>query len=305
MQRSVALITPTHRKDVERFALLCDSIDQRLSGHERHYVIVNDDDMPFFARFAGPRRVVLPCSRLLPSWLRLAPSFLLRNGRRVWWSFRSKPVHGWHIQQILKIAAVLQLPEQRFCLIDSDNVLMRPCDIGAYAGGERTPLYVDRAAIRDGAPLHAEWTRNCDRLLGHAPTHFPADDYIGNMIIWDKDAVRDMTAAIERATGVGWALALCRTRAFSEYLLYGNFVRHSPKRFAEHVLRTESLAEAYWDEAPLDGPAVAALIAGAPDGKVALCVESFSNTSVAVIREAVGLSPSGHHAGAPARRDAA
>src|SRR6202044_2336238 len=115
----------------------------------------------------------------------------------------------------------LQFPEQRVCFIDSDNVFVRPFDVRRYAGAEQTPLYVDRAAITADAPLHANWVRNCDRLLGRGETStFPADDYIGNVIVWDKSTVQDMTSAIERATGRDWALALCKTRAFSEYLLY-------------------------------------------------------------------------------------
>src|SRR5258708_2667630 len=137
-EREVALVTPSHRNDLERFALLSDSLDRHLKRYARHYVIVNDDDLPFFARFSGPHRLVLPCSQFLPRWLRLAPPWLVGSGRRVWWSFRSLPVHGWHIQQVLKIAAGLRLPEQRFCFIDSDNVFIRPFDVGADAGGERT-----------------------------------------------------------------------------------------------------------------------------------------------------------------------
>ena len=184
--RTVALLTPSYHKDLERFALLCDSIDRHVTGHEKHYVIVNDDDVPLFSRFSGERRVILPSSKFLPNWLKLVPPFLLRRGRRVWWSFRSGPVHGWHIQQLLKIAAASTLPEERFCIVDSDNVFFRPFDVRAYAGGERAPLYVERGAIEADAPLHAVWTRNCDRLLGQAETAFPADDYIGNVIVWDK-----------------------------------------------------------------------------------------------------------------------
>ena len=155
--------------------------------------------MPLFAQFNSRRRIVVPCSRLLPRWLKLLPS-VLRKGRRVWWSFRTKPVHGWHIQQILKIAGALRCPEQRYCLIDSDNVFIRAFDVKNYAGGEKTPLYVEPAAISADAPLHGTWTRNCDRLLGRAePTAFPADDYVGNVIVWDKQSVlghdaRDRTA---------------------------------------------------------------------------------------------------------------
>jgi len=302
-QKKIALVTPSHSKDIERFALLCESIDRLVHSYERHYAIVNDDDVPAFAKFARPNRVIMPSSRLLPRWLKPVPSLVLRNGRRLWWSFRTRPVHGWHVQQILKIAAASQLPEQRFCFIDSDNVFVRPFDVAGYAGGERTPLYIDRAAIRADSLLHAPWIRNCDRLLGSArPTAFPTDDYIGNVIVWDKAAVRGMTTRIECVTGTDWALALCRTRAFSEYLLYGQFVRMSPEYAGAHEIITESLANAHWDDYPLDADGVQAMVAGMSEREVALCIESFSGTSVSTIRDTVGLS--GRGAGA-IRPDAA
>jgi hypothetical protein len=305
LARPVGLITPSYGGDFERFSLLCDSIDRRVSGYERHYVIVSEDDMPLFEPFASERRIVLPSTRFLPRWLRLAPRIGLANGRKVWWSLRAWPVHGWHVQQILKVAAAMEMPEQRFCLIDSDNVFVRPFDVGAYAGGQRSPLYVQRKAIRSDAPLHAVWTRNCDRLLGQAATRFPADDYIGHVIVWDKDAVRDMARAIERATGLSWPLALCRTRAFSEYLLYGRFVENSPTRRAEHETTTRSLANSYWDEAPLDAATVAEMIAKTTNFQVALSVPSFSHTSTPMIREAAGLSEPVAGGGAGSRPHAA
>ncbi|MGO9047665.1 MAG: DUF6492 family protein [Xanthobacteraceae bacterium] len=193
MKHDVALVTPTYRNDIELFALLCDSVERHLTGYTRHYVLVKDDDVPLFAPWNSGRRVIVPSSQLLPRWLKLLP-LVLRKNRPIWWSFRTKPVHGWHVQQILKIAAALQFPERRYCLVDSDNVFVRPFDLKSYAGRETTPLYVDRAAILADAPLHGPWTRNCDRLLGRSvPTIFPADDYVGNAIIWDQQTVRDMT----------------------------------------------------------------------------------------------------------------
>ncbi len=305
MARPVALITPSYRGDIERFSSLCDSIDRCVTGYDRHYVIVSDDDAPLFRPFGGERRIVLPSSRFLPRWLRLAPWVRRPNGRKIWWSLRAWPVHGWHVQQILKIAAAMEMPEQRFCLVDSDNVFVRPFDVGAYAGGERTPLYLQREAIASDAPLHANWTRNCDRLLGLAAIGFPADDYIGHVIVWDKDAARDMARTIERATGLSWQLALCRTRAFSEYLLYGHFVQNSPERRAEHETTTHSLAISYWGDAPLDAATVADMIANATNSQVALGVQSFSHTSDAMIREAAGLSAPAKDGGAPRRSHAA
>ena len=79
MARDVALVTPSHRNDIERFALLCESIDRHVRGYEKHYVIVNDDDVPLFARFISHRRIVVPCSQLLPRWLKLIPSVLRKR----------------------------------------------------------------------------------------------------------------------------------------------------------------------------------------------------------------------------------
>jgi hypothetical protein len=289
MQKRVTLVTTSHRKDIERFTLLCDSIDRFVTGYETHYVIVNDDDIQAFSGFNKPRRVVLPCSLLLPGWLKLLPPFLTRRGRRIWWSFGFGLIHGWHAQQLIKIGAVLQLPSQRFCLIDSDNVFFRRFDMAEYAGGDRAPLYCSPKAIEIKAPLHAVWARSCDRLLGHDATAFPADDYIGNLIVWDKLAVQGMTRAVERFAGKPWPAALCGTRTFSEYLLYGNFVRRSPQHLAAHYMTTDGPVDAYWEDSPLNLAALTDLVANTRPSKVALCIQSFSSTPVPLIREVTGL----------------
>ena len=288
--KSVALMTPTYRGDLDRFELLCESLDRFVSGYERHYVIVNDDDLPYFARFENSRRTVLPSSRFLPSWLRALPPFVSRKGRRTWWSFRSGPLHGWHIQQLLKIAGALHLPHQRYCIVDSDNTFFRPFDVAAYAGADLTPLYVDRLAIPADKPSHSVWVRNSDRLLGSSTTAFPADDYIGNVLVWDRSTLRDMTATIEAVTGMPWAVALGKTRSFSEYILYGYFVNQSPTHRATHRMTTQSLATSYWEPDQLDEKALLAMVDSSPPDVVALCIESFSATPVSLIRKVAGLS---------------
>jgi hypothetical protein len=281
---SVALLTPSHAKDLERFALLCESVDACLSGYTRHYVIVNDDDVPLFAKYRSEKRVIVPVSRYLPKWLWAVPAGLLRSRRRVWLSLLSRPVHGWHVQQIAKIAGVLAAPEARMCIIDSDNVFFRKFDIGRYAGADKSPLYVDRNAIRSDAPFHSLWLRNCDALLGLRDTSFPADDFVGNVLVWDKATVRGMTEAIRSATGKSWELALCRKRPFSEYLLYGRFVASSSAHLGAHEIVERSLALAHWDENRLDRSSIEAMMLDALPEQVALCIQSYSGTSIRDIR---------------------
>lgn len=281
---TVGLLTPSHSRDVERFALLCESIDAHVTGFSKHYVIVNDDDAHVFEKFRSDKRLIVPVSRYLPNWLYAVPTAVLPTRRRIWLSLRSAPVHGWHIQQIAKIAGSLSAPEQRMCIIDSDNVFFRKFDVGLYAGAEKAPLYIDRGAILIDAPLHAAWLRNCDHLLGLPKSSFPADDFVGNVLIWDKESLKDMTNAIHQATGKKWALALCRTRPFSEYLLYGRFVTSSPLQLARHMIVEHSLAAAHWSENQLDRSAVKAMIRKASPGEVALCIQSYSSTSLQDIR---------------------
>jgi len=288
--RTVALLTPTHAKDIERFDLLCESVDRYVTGHERHYVIVNDDDLPLFQKYASARRVIAPSSAYLPSWLWSTPRFLAFNGRRIWISPLCKPVHSWHVQQLLKISGALQAAEDRICIVDSDNLFFREFDVRAYAGGEKTPLYVNRAAISAKEPKHTVWTRNAFRLLGLPDPLFPADDYVGNVIAWDKEALISLTDEISLATGLNWRLALCRQRQFSEYLLYGQFIAHAPRFREQHAIVEKSLVCAYWDERQLDEAWVREMLRGAEPQMVALCIQSYSHTSAPVIRSAMRLA---------------
>ena len=288
--RSVALLTPSHAKDFERCALLCRSVDAFVTGYTKHYVIVNDEDVGLFQKLQSNHRVIVPASRYLPKWLWAVPKALQRGPRRVWVSLLSYPVHGWHVQQILKIAGVLAAPEDRVCIIDSDNVFFRAFDIGRYAGAGRTPLFFDRDAIRADSPMHGLWLRNADRLLGLPETRFPADDFVGNVLVWNKATAQAMTAAIKFATGTSWALALCRIRRFSEYLLYGRFVTTSPAHLATHACVEQSPAFAHWDSDRLDRSSIEAMMRAAAPEQAALCIQSYSETSVKDIEDALDFA---------------
>ena len=59
----------------------------------------------------------------------------------------------------------------------------------------------------------------------------PAADFIGHIIFWDQQTAQAMAAKIEAVTGLHWTEALCRTREFSEYMLYGYFVEERRRPF--------------------------------------------------------------------------
>jgi hypothetical protein len=285
---SVGLVTPTYGRDLERCALLCESVDRYVTSFTKHYLIVADEELSLFARFNGARREVMPHSQFLPSWLKPLPPFVRRKHRRYWWSLRAMPVSGWHVQQLVKIRAASLFPEPRTCMLDSDVVFFRPFDASAFAQPNPTPLFVRPREVTAQAPLHAPWVRSSHRLMGLAEPAFPADDFIGHIIFWDRLTVRAMIERIERVTGLDWVEALCRARDISEYMLYGHFVRNNAGFMNHHRATTKNLCLSYWDAAALDKPTVERMLRFAAADYVAFSAASFSETPVHRVRAVLG-----------------
>ena len=283
---TVSLITPTYRGDFERSALLFESIDRYVTSFERHYVIVHDEDYALFRQFHGGRRVVMRASELLPKWLHEIPLLRWRR-RRYWWSFRAKPISGWHTQQLVKIKAAATLPEDRYCLIDSDNVFFRPFDLSSIAPPHPTILRIDRGHAGENLPDHMTWIRTACRVLGLAEPTFPADDFIDQIVIWDKRIVQAMIARIEAVTGREWAEALAHARSFSEYMTYGNFVIGSDMFREAAQISTESFSRTHWTADVLSRDQIIGMIETASPRQVALCIQSFNATPVSDIRDSL------------------
>jgi hypothetical protein len=283
----VALLTPTYGRDLELCALLCESVDRHVSGFDMHYLLVPDHDVALFSRFESARRKVLPASSFLPSWLKPLPRIVQRKRRQFWWSLRAKPVSGWHVQQLLKIAAVDTLPFKRFCILDSDIVFFRDYNIARYRYPNALPLLVKDGDVTEAMPRHARWIETSHALLGLPVPPLPAADFIDHIVIWDQDTIQAMIARIEAVTGRGWVEALCRTREFSEYMLYGYFVQNDAGLRARHTRVSQTPCVSYWDLPMLGKDSLERLLRGANAEDVAFSIASFSGTPVETIRAAV------------------
>lgn len=283
----VALLTPTYRRDLELCTLLCESVDRHVTSFSKHYLLVPDSDYELFSKLGSERRVVVPASAFLPKWLRPMPRIIQRKRRQFWWSLRAKPASGWHIQQLLKIAAAIALPHRRYCVLDSDIVFFRDFDLARFEYPNRIPLLHVRDAVTGELPDHARWVETTHRLLGLPPAPLPASDFIGHIIFWDQQTVRAMASRIETVTHSDWVEALCRTREFSEYMLYGYFAQNDPDYAAGHVPVSRTPCVSYWDQPTLDKDELNQLLRRADKHDVAFSVASFSGTPVATIRATI------------------
>jgi hypothetical protein len=282
---TVALVTPSHRRDLARCELLCETVDRHVTGFERHYLIVNDGDVRAFRHLAGPTRTVIPTRRVLPWWLQVVP-LLTWRGRKVFVSARSRPLRGWHVQQLVKLSAASTLAHDAVVILDSDISFVRPFDAAAVAETP-TPLHHDPAAVTVDTVDHAAWLATAYRLLGVAAPPLPDDDYIDSIVTWRTDTVRDLLARIEATTGQDWMVALARSRDYAEFMLYGLHVATDDTAGALHRFTTESFSRSYWGGEALDADAVRALLAAVEPPEVAIHVQGWGDTPLELIRSAL------------------
>jgi hypothetical protein len=282
MSLPVSIITPSFSRDFEACRLLCETIDTYVTGLTDHYVVVTKSDLELFRPLAGPRRHIVPEATLLPGRLHSIP--IKWKGRRYRWTPGALPVYGWHVQQLLKFAMALSQNNPRVMFIDSDNFFVRPFDLAAFAGGETVPLQVDREAVVAGKARHAAWLETAHRLLGLPAPDLPADDFIGQMIVWDVETMREILRRVETNAGEPWWKALIRARAFSEYMIYGAAVTSDPALGATHRIVTEHPCRSYWEGPAMGERELKRFAAGLRPDQSALGVQSFTGTPIELLR---------------------
>ena len=276
---SLSLVTSTSWRDVALCALQCDSIDRHLSCYVKHHVIVPDDELALFDRFNGARRVVVPASELLPAWLRPMPRVLQHNGQRYWWSLRTSPASGTHVQRILKIAAASAFAEDRHCILDSDIVFFRRFDLSLLLRPRPAPLIETQLA---GTTTQAPRIRTSRRLLGLKTASLPAIDFSGPIVVWDRRTARAMIERIETVTGVEWVEAVCRARNICEHALYGAFVHDSPRHGPEHISTSQTRCLSFPVSAP-DRATIDATLRTAGENDVACSTGGLAASSLDIL----------------------
>jgi hypothetical protein len=212
---SFAIVTPTYWRDLARCELLAESLD-RCAPDVPHYLIVDRRDRPTFAHLSRDQHKLIESESLLDHGFWSVP------GKSGWWlSLRAPPVRGWILQQILKIAAIKAIPAQTLVFCDSDTAFFRRF-------GRENLLVQGKIGLLDVKYENEDirrWTVTSRSLLGLAHSEGEYRNHVGNMVCWNRDTIEALQQRIERVTHTQWQLALARTLSFSEYMLYGIFVR--------------------------------------------------------------------------------
>lgn len=272
-----ALITPSFAPDFERCRLLCDSVRAHVPATVRHYLIVDERDVPLFSSLRSPRTDLITVESVVPWWLRRMPF-----AGRWWLSLRTRPVRNWMLQQIVKLSAAIHLREDVLIFVDSDTFFVDRFVPADTLREGRVPLFCERGeAVR--SPMGEGWLKVASELLGTNPPEEPVS-YVGNLITWRRENVLALHAHIERTQGRPWVEAICRQPTLSEYFLYGWFCERVLGEGAGHYLDATIPSLNYWQTDALDTAGLEALKARLRPEHVAVMVSAKSGTPIAPIR---------------------
>ncbi|MGB3386985.1 MAG: DUF6492 family protein [Pseudaminobacter sp.] len=278
------MVTASYAPDFERCRLLCETVDRHVSGMAHHYLLIEGRDVALFRQLETSRRTVIDERDLLPKWLHAFDDPFSLFRRRVWLSFKTMPLRGWHVQQLRRIAVARHTGEDILVFCDSDVVFLKPFDCAAFHHANKVRLF-----RRDGALLagdhgdHLAWSKNAARALGIAAPATSPHDYISTLIAWRRQSVLDMCAHIEATHGRHWVEVIGSDRKFSECMLYGRFVDEVIDG-RDHFHGGEEFCRVHWTGQPLSDVQFAAFVAEMAPEQVAIGMQSFIGTDLARIR---------------------
>ena len=283
---STAFMTASYGPDLERCRLLCETMDARATGWSRHYILVSGRDRNLFAGLAGPRREIVDERDLLPSWLVRMPDPSSGFRRDLWLHPWGKPLRGWHVQQLRRMALAAHVAEDALVSVDSDVAFVTPYDAGDEWREGRLRLYRVPDALDDPG-LHEQrlWSAHAARLLG-LPAGAGRHDYINTLVPWRRDAARAMMAAISDETGMPAMRALAAIRTISECMIYGRFVE-DVQGLDGHWPDPRAFCKVLWRRPGSDFEGLDAFINNRAPHQVAVGLQSFIGLPVADIRQLV------------------
>jgi hypothetical protein len=281
---SVAVVTPSYAGDFEICRLLNEGVLSFFPHGVKHYIIVDRADLRLFSALRDSRVTIVAKEDLVPG-LRHIPAT-----RRWFVPGTLLPVHGWLVQQIVKIAATEVVRERLLIFADSDVMIARPVDCATFFRDGKPRLFCRPGGITSTMTSHVQWYQTACRLLDVPPVDPPMEDYIGQIVTWDRDLSRQMRAHVEKVACVRWVEAVTRSRRFSEYLLYGIFVDRVLGREGSVWPDSRPLCHEHWKTSPISADMVPSFVGSMSDDDLSVMVTSHSPTSLDVRKAIFALA---------------
>lgn len=283
---TTAIITASYSKDFERCQLLCQSVDRHLKGDWKHYILVDEIDVAMFSSLQSEHRAIISERKLFPFWCRSFPDPISTRHSRMWLTPFSKPLRGWHAQQLRRLAIARKISEDIMLTLDSDVVMVRDFDVNELGDQDAMRFHRIDDAFDETMQEHILWSKNAGKILGLGDNSIGLDDYITTFIAWRRESICAMLDHIEKYNGCHWMRAMVRYSDMSECMIYGRFVDEI--ELGKHHLPTpHSLCHVLWDEnsAERSVAGLRGFIKAMSEEQVAVGIQSFVGVEMNDIRQ--------------------
>lgn len=267
---SVVFVTPSYRLDRERCALLNRSLDACATSFE-HWIIVDRGDLPLFRSLKSNRTNVVAKEDVLPVWVHRVDTLKLGLRSNVWLQARGRPIRGWLLQQLVKLAVAKSLSADVIVHADSDVVFVRPFSADAVVNGDgRVRLFERPDYVDEALPNHIRWHRAAEKLIGVGPDAVPMPDYISTLVPWKRQNALALLDHVEKTTGRHWLRAIAAAWDVSEFVLYGRFVRDILGASGGQFASPSPMCMDYYKRVPLTVPELTTFLDGIDDAAIAI-----------------------------------
>jgi len=226
--RRLDAVLPLTAADLARAEILFESLDAFFDPLGTCFVVVPDRDLGAVqARVPRERYIVLPESDVIPEIARFRAAALLREKLHL----AGPPIHGWFVQQLVKLAVAGRVRTPFYLTLDADVICARPT--------RYEDLVVDgRALVQTSPPNHPEWNDDAERVLGLPRLR---RQYAVTPALLNTGGVRALADYVQRRVRprlrplVSWRSYLLRRLPWTEYALYHTFLMGTGRWDGYHV----------------------------------------------------------------------
>ncbi|NJL48287.1 MAG: hypothetical protein HC929_13400 [Leptolyngbyaceae cyanobacterium SM2_5_2] len=253
---SFGLITPSYAPDFDRCRLLCETKKRFLPDSVNHYIVVDRRDVPLFRELGDRTTEILVVEEILPWWIQRFPF-----SHQGWLSLKTLPVRNWILQQLIKLSMAEVISEDMIGFVDSDVAFVRPFDYQNFIQTGQVRLYREPNSIPGDWKTHRRWYQTATKLLDCPPVHYPAPNFIGDLVTWKRHNVLKLRQYLESRFSKSWIETLANTLHWSEYILYGLFVEHILGEQAGHYYDEVYPGLQYFSTKPMSEPEICNFLA--------------------------------------------
>jgi hypothetical protein len=164
-----------------------------------------------------------------------------------WLVGNTNVTRGWILQQVVKLAVAYQSQADAIIYADADVMFIDDYDAHSYWQGDTLRLFETmRGPTMRTDRRYKNWYKSASDLMSLGPPDKINGAYIAQLNAVRPDSVRQMCDKIEQVVDRDWQRELLARLDFSEFILYGSYVRNSDHLLSQHFITDVQRCASSW-----------------------------------------------------------